>query len=289
MRQLLLIPHIHIQNANALSSAITIGFPAMTAWLGGVHALQRLLNEDGYPSIRFNKVAICSHAFHLHTHKGYGDYHHSIIGTANPLDKDATRPSFIEEPRCRLEVSLVVEYDGLSEPDGFIEKVATLLHSRMKLAGGDILKFGVPVLLDIEQDEDLKHLVRKLMPGYVLIERRDLMEEAMQQGQDALAALLDYLAVQHRSHEDEDGSVTWSSQRKSAGWIVPIATGFQGLTPLGQALRQRDMDKPHRFAEAVVTLGEFVMSYRITDLDDMLWQYHADLENNLYICQQNKK
>jgi CRISPR-associated protein Csy2 len=34
----------------------------------------------------------------------------------------------------------------------------------------------------------------------------------------------------------------------------------------------------------VVTLGEFVMPYRINDLDDMLWQYHADTEQNLYLC-----
>ena len=41
----ILIPHIKIQNANALSSPFTIGFPAMTAWLGAVHALERKINE----------------------------------------------------------------------------------------------------------------------------------------------------------------------------------------------------------------------------------------------------
>lgn len=37
----LLLPEIQIQNANALSSLCTIGFPAMTAWMGAVHALER--------------------------------------------------------------------------------------------------------------------------------------------------------------------------------------------------------------------------------------------------------
>ncbi|MCB1977589.1 MAG: hypothetical protein KDE66_11370 [Nitrosomonas sp.] len=34
MRRFLLIPHLKIHNANAMSSPYTIGFPAMTAWLG---------------------------------------------------------------------------------------------------------------------------------------------------------------------------------------------------------------------------------------------------------------
>ena len=47
MRQFLLIPHLKLHNANAMSSPYTIGFPAMTAWLGAVHALQRKLQSKG--------------------------------------------------------------------------------------------------------------------------------------------------------------------------------------------------------------------------------------------------
>ncbi len=65
---------------------------------------------------------------------------------------------------------------------------------------------------------------------------------------------------------------------------MPIAVGFQGISELGQAANQRDLGTPHRFAESVVTLGEFKMPYRITNLDDVLWQYHADTERNLYLC-----
>jgi len=103
-------------------------------------------------------------------------------------------------------------------------------------------------------------------------------------------ALLDYLAVHHRcevTSEDEKETVHWISQRKAKGWLVPIATGFQGISALGHALQQRDADTPHRFAESVVTLGEFVMPFRITDLDTLLWHY-AEVENDLYLCQQKK-
>lgn len=53
MNRILLIPRLRIHNANALSSPYTIGFPALTAWLGGVHALQRKLNADGLPQLSF--------------------------------------------------------------------------------------------------------------------------------------------------------------------------------------------------------------------------------------------
>lgn len=289
-RTFLLIPKIKIHNANALSSPYTIGFPAMTAWLGAVHALQRKLNAiDDYDEVRLSRMAVISHDFNLQTYKGNSDYVYSIIGTGNPLDKSGDRPSFIEEARCHLTASLIIECEelGLIDENEFLDQVAKTLIS-MKLAGGDVLSMQSPQLIPVEDENSLKVLTRKVMPGFCLIERRDLMQQAMQEGQDAIDALLDYLSIHHHSNQDEGGHVTWTSSRKIQGWIVPIATGFHGLSKLGQAEHQRDSDTPHRFAESIITLGEFVMPYRISNLDNMLWQYHADLENNLYLCQQTQ-
>jgi CRISPR-associated protein Csy2 len=292
-KNLLLLPKIKIHNANALSSPYTIGFPAMTAWLGFVHALQRKLNQQGFYELKFNSMAVVSHQFDLQTYKGDGDFVNSIVGTGNPLDKDGSRSAFIEEARVHLTVSLLIEYEGseeeLDEPE-FVEKLEHLI-GRMKIAGGDIQNFESP-LIDFIEEHDEKgkaRCLRNLMPGYVLIERRELMEESMVQGADALDAILEYLTINHSSELSENGDVTWHSQRKTAGWIVPIATGFQGISELGKAKNQRAPNTPHRFAESVVTLGEFVMPYRIKNLDDMLWHYHTDLNNNLYLCQQNNR
>jgi CRISPR-associated protein Csy2 len=289
MKHILLIPHINILNANALSSPYTIGFPAMTAWLGATHALERKLRAGEYDNIHFKSMAVVCHNIDLQTYRGSGDYVHSIIGTGNPLDKQGKRPSFIEEARCHLDVSLVMECEGLGiiDDDDFTESIDHLIQGNLKLAGGDILKSQVSELLEVDDETSRRKLLRRLMPGHCLIERRDLMKQAMQEGQDAIDALLDYLKVTHSSQLDENEKVTWTSQRKEKGWIVPIATGFHGITDLGVAENQRDSDTPHRFAESVVTLGEFVMPYRITDLDQMLWHYHSNLENKLYLCQQN--
>lgn len=137
-----------------------------------------------------------------------------------------------------------------------------------------------------DNEQETVKLLRQLMPGYVLVERRELMTDSMQEGSDALDALLSYLTVNHSGEQLEDESVIWRSQRKASGWIVPIATGFQGISPLGQAKNQRDPTVPHRFAESIVTLGEFVMVHKIKHLDEILWCYSTDLDNDLYLCQQ---
>lgn len=289
IRQFLLLPKISIHNANAMSSPYTIGFPAMTAWLGAVHALQRHLRQRGFPDVQLASIAVSCHQFDLQTYKGPNDFVQSIIGTANPLDKDGSRPAFIEEARCHLQVSLLVEYFGVDSDDReqFAETVNQQIQ-RMKMAGGDVLSAKTVDILAVDEDEDndLRKALKKLMLGYVLIERRDLMQQTMlEEGKDALDALLDHLKIMHRAQQDDEGKVTWTSKRKTSGWLVPIATGFQGISELGTAKNQRDSNTPHRFAESVVTLGEFVMPYRITNLNDILWQTHVDLEQNLYLCQ----
>jgi len=299
-RRILLLPHIKVQNANALSSPFTIGFPAMTAWLGAAHALQRKINEGVFQKVAFTSVAVVSHDVDLQTKIGQGDFVQSIVVAKRPpsTKKELTdfntgsAPSFIEEVRCHLDISLLIEYGGIDKDDEemFMDQIALHLNASMKLAGGDIISFQKPALYRIEEgnDVDLRGLTRKLMPGYAVIERRELMIDAMKDGRDAIDAMLDYLAIHHSSEKDDEENVTWTSHRKSSGWIVPIATGFHGLSELGQAINQRDLETPHRFAESVVTLGEFRMPHRINSLDEIFWHYHVDIEKKLYLCQQNK-
>ena len=289
IRRFLLIPHIKIHNANAMSSPYTIGFPAMTSWLGAVHALQRHVQQQGLTESKFTSVAVSCHQFDLQTYKGQGDFVNSIIGTANPLDKTGSIPAFIEEARCHLEVTILIEYKEVDSDDidQLIDLIDKQLHC-MKFAGGDVLsvKNTENIIVDEDDEQAIKRVLARLMLGYVLIERRDLMINSMQnENKDALDVLLDHLKIMHRSTQDNDGKVTWTSSRKTTGWLVPIATGFQGISDLGLAKHQRDNSTPHRFAESVVTLGEFVMPYRIKDLDNMLWQYHVDTQKNLYLCQ----
>jgi CRISPR-associated protein Csy2 len=288
MRQFALIRHLKLHNANAISSPYSIGFPAMTAWLGAVHALQRQLQQQAFfANVQLSSIAVSCHSLDVQTHKGAGDYVHSIIGTANPLTKQGERSAFIEEARCHLEVSLLIEFSGVSADhlDAFTLAIEHCVQ-RMKFASGDVLSCRGVECLSVNEDEpsSIKKICNKLMLGHVLVERRDFVANKMQAGQDALDALLDYLKITQQSSKDDHGNLSWRNSRLTKGWLVPIAVGFQGISALGVAQQQRDANTPHRFAESVVTLGEFVMPYRIEDLDDMLWHYHVDPEKDLYLC-----
>lgn len=281
MSHYLLIKRLRVQNANALSSAFTFGFPAVTAFMGFAHKLQRALNpEHEAEGFQCLGVGIASHSFSMQDHQE--GYNRSLKLTANPLDKDGNRPSFVEEGRCHLTVSLLLEVENL--PSGrqrhdFPAKVENLILGSFKLAGGDILGVKSIVILEDEQQA-----LRSLMPSYVLMERRDLMLEAMQAGQDALDALHGALQLNHSSTELDHGKGQWQVSRAHKGWIVPIATGFHALTAAALADNQRDSETPHRFAESVVTLGEFKMPIRCDSVNDIIWRYQHD--HDLYLCTQ---
>ena len=303
IKMYLLLRQVKIHNANAFSSPLTIGFPAMTAWLGAMHALERKLRRnETLCSIRLKKLAVSCHDFDLQTYKGPGDYVNSVIITSNPLRKKGAsfeRPPFIEEARVHLTVSLLIEVDGLSSSNYsiFNEKTTKSLNG-MKIAGGDILAFspidnsikppsthGSRILLvDEDSEKDVRRTIRSLMPGYILIERRQLLKQRQEklEAQDTLQALLDLLAL-HYEHDDEHD--TWHLQpRQEEGWLVPIVTGFKGLTPLGHVANQRDASTLHRFAEPVLTLGEFKMPHHFQDINQMMWQYQYDEDKDLYVC-----
>lgn len=282
MSEYLLLKNLNVQNANALSSPFTFGFPAVTAFLGLAHALQRQLTQiEGLAALRINGVGIVSHRFAMQDYQE--GYNRVLRLTANPLDKDGSRPSFVEEGRCHLTVSLLLEVESLpigAENELLRERLLPdLLLGRCKLAGGDILG-----LTRVEQLPNEKSSLRFLMPGYALLERRDLLRAAMQQGQDALDALHGLLQIRQQSTQDAQGKVEWQSSRAQAGWLVPIAVGFHALTPPMLAEQQRDAGTLHRFAESLVTLGEFVMPYRLQRLSDLIWRYqHRD---DVYACVQ---
>jgi len=287
MKNILLIPNIKIHNANALSSPYTIGFPAMTAWLGFMHALERKLQNTEFKGVKFTGIIVSCLELDLQTYKGRGDYVNSIIATSNPLDKSGKRPSFIEEARCDMEVTLAIECElGVIKHKEFTDLIDNKLHT-MKIASGDITSFKPSQHKEIDNNNP-RQLTKYLMPGFCLVTRQDLMQTSMNNGMDAIDAMLDYLKTTADVEVDENHKVTRSkAYKKEEGWIVPIAIGYQGISEIGQLKNTRDQTTPHRFAESVVTLGEFKMPYRFDTVEEMMWRYQEYQENDLYLCQNN--
>ncbi len=293
----LMIPHLQIQNANAASSPYTVGFPAMTAWLGMVHALQRRIQcREELKKISMTRAAVICHNCDLQVFHDEGNFYGSLIGTANPLKKNRKtgefeRPPFVEEARCHLEVSLLVE---LEEVSGSIEQIfeETVRQElpRLKAAGGDIvLRHGEQqdwrvIAVDNDEEKDVRRLKARLMPGYAIIERQDLLRH--EEGKDALDCLLNAMQVQYTANRDADGNFTgWQRTKVSAdGWLVPLAVGFRDLSGSLQVKEQRSYEYEHHFVEPLVTVGEFVMPYRLESIQEMMWEYDYDEADGLYMC-----
>lgn len=305
MKSYLLIRHMLVHNANAMSSTLTIGVPAVTAWMGAVHALERKIRQQEiWNHIRFPGAGISFHHCSLQVFKSSIDSVYLIRGTANPSEPKnegkaqnnkissnmrKLKPlSFIEEPRIHLDISLLLEVEGLDgdNDEEFLDCVRQLLPS-MKMAGGDILEIGKFRLCYADRDhpQEERKVLSALMPGFVLIERDDLIRQMTESGADSLQALLDYLKITRTARKDENGNIDgWDYSRKGNGWLVPISVGFKGISELGNVENQRDPSVLHQFVENAVTLGEFRMPYRFDHVDDILWHYEYDSKNSLYLC-----
>ena len=299
MKSYFLVPKLRIQNANAASSPYTVGFPAMTAWLGMVHALQRLIQRhDPLQQIRLSRTAVVCHNCELQVFNDKENYYGALIGTANPLKKskktgEFERPPFVEEARCHLTVSLLMEVESLNGTDVEIfEETVRQELPRLKAASGDILakpeecKRWKIYYADEYDEKDERKILAQLMPGYAIIQRGDLLKHS--DDVDALDSLLDVLKIRYQANADEQGKISWRREKVVPnGWLVPIAVGFRDLSGEMKVQGQRSYDYEHHFVEPLVAIGEFVMPYRCDSLKDILWEYQYDEQAGLYICQNN--
>ena len=302
---LVLLPHLKVQNANAISGPLTWGFPSPTAFAGFAHALERKFAaelDEGFAG-----VGIICHHFEPQVFQPPGRRTQVFRLTRNPVGKDGGTLALVEEGRAHMEVSLLIAVrDYKSEGDG--QDLAERLHHAaqgMRLAGGSLLhqegkRYQAqwwPLAGDVEGDAKVfRRLRRRLLPGFALVQRDDLLAghlaemRAAQPDSHALDALLDLSRLNIEpvvSQADEAGqTVKWEIRRKP-GWLVPLPIGYAGISPLyapGEVENARDASTPFRFVESLYSLGEWVSPHRLNDLSQLLWAQETDAANGIYRC-----
>ncbi|WGY44907.1 type I-F CRISPR-associated protein Csy2 [Vibrio sp. ABG19] len=295
MKHYLLLKKIEVQNANAIAG-LTYGFPAITNFLGFAHALSRKLAPK--LSVTLGGVAVVSHknAVHARQPSGWGDYVFAL--TRNPLTQQGNTAPINEEGRMSLQVSLLIELEGIAAGDSqTAQQLMTELRRlvpAMRLAGGQIVQVQAYDLLTSEQQQT--QALRRLMPGFVLIDRRNYLAEhfaALQQTQpeatlmDAWCdfATLSYKATPLDGEEvSEEGEskikANWEYQPKpNAGYLVPIASGYCAISECysaGEVANVRDTTVPVAFAETAYTVGEWLSVHRLENIQRGIWHYHHD-------------
>lgn len=319
---LLVLPHLRVQNANAISSQMTHGFPSITALTGLMWALERKLTDAGV-SLRFLKVGVICHQHQEQVNDGYVK---TFRLTRNPVDKNGRTAAIVEEGRTHLDLTLVFQVQqkagaGEEAPllaqgkdDVLAELAAKALQTlaTMRVAGGTVLpsrpapgRFTRPWLAVLPDDagecgKSFRAWRRQWLPGYALVGRDDLLPvrlEALRKEHSeatALDAWLDLSRFNYRA-EKEGGEGTASQpvrwrdpdRGKGSGWIVPIPVGYVGLSGLhgpGQVENARDPDTPLRFVESIYSMGEWISPHRLDNIEALLWHAETDHDRAVYRC-----
>ena len=304
---LLILPRLRIQNANTISSPMTWGFPAMSAFIGWMHALERKLPND--MDLMFKSIGVICHQHQAQTTQ---DFVHRFNLSRNPVDKAGKTAAIVEEGRIHLEVTLVLSVEGdacLGDKEARNQVAREIAHiaAGMRIAGGSVMpplpeqKVADPLLIPLgetETDDTFRRLKMRWLPGFALVLRDDLLQQHHQELQTAqpkntlLDAWLDLSRMNIECHQTETtddkgdtrSEINWET-RRSPGWIVPIPVGYGALSPLhdaGTVTSARDETTPFRFVESLYSVGQWISPHRLQSIDDLLWYVDNDLDAGLY-------
>ncbi len=320
---ILVLPHLRIQNANAIASPLTHGFPSITAFTGLMWALERKLTQAGVP-LRLHSVGVVCHHHQEQVTQGYV---RSFNLTRNPVGKDGSTAAIVEEGRMHLQITLVLavsEKPTPGTPAALVQgnqaqwdewaKQAGHILAGMRVAGGSVLpsrpvpgKRVRPWIAIVPEDpiaaeKEFRQWRRQWLPGFALVGRDDLLAQRLQHLRtthpDATlldawlhAARFNYQAIAPEGEAPTpDGQVKWEDpwRSKGSGWVVPIPVGYTALTPqahaAGTVRNARDTTVPLRFVESVYALGEWISPHHLNHLGQLLWHAETDEALGLYRC-----
>ncbi|WP_440875459.1 type I-F CRISPR-associated protein Csy2 [Thalassotalea sp. PLHSN55] len=299
MRQYILVKKLNIQNANAIAG-LTYGFPAITNFLGFTHAISRKLPEQ--LGVSLGGVAVISHKNNVHVRqpKGWGDYVFAL--TRNPLTQQGKTAPINEEGRMNMQISLLIEVEGLVAGDQTTEQALVnhllKLIPTMRIAGGQVTDFeNCEVLSD---DKSQQQALRRLMPGFVLLDRSNYLEQHFevlkkhQKEASVFDAWCDFAKLKYQANpidsprlepvdlnlkgeESVKMKATWDYLPKpNSGYLVPIAAGYYAISELyvpGEVTNVRDKTMPVAFAETAYSVGEWQSVHRLKDINVGVWRY----------------
>ena len=293
---LFIIKNMHIEGANAIAG-FTYGFPAITQFLGFVHALSRKIEPQH--GISFDGCAVMCHQHQVHAYRGsdWDDYGFSL--TRNPLAKDGKTAPIVEEGKMNLCVSLLIECKGFSggnsDQEQLISDAIKTLALSQRCAGGRITDIETCQFKPMPNDaSDCRKLLRPLLPGFILCDRSDYLQQHNESNdQNRIMNWLDFSALRYRyetltesnSPDVEQGQ--WERVNKpQSGYLVPLMIGYKQISKVfaaGEVANVRDNTTPFAFTEAVYSVGEWIGSpSRVESINQILWRYQYS--SPYYLC-----
>ncbi|ROO23820.1 type I-F CRISPR-associated protein Csy2 [Salinisphaera japonica] len=301
---LLVLPRLNVQNANAISSPLTHGFPSITAFIGLMWALERKTRAAGL-DVAFQGIGVVCHRHQEQTTEG--GYTKAFHLTRNPAAKDGSTAAIVEEGRIHIEVSLILavtsdrwQRDAKAQQDD-TETIQQFIAA-MRIAGGSVMPPDSPWLpryqpqvVDLTGNEAdrldaFRKLRLRLVPGFTLVSRDDLITQRHDAlaAEDANATRLDaWLSLSRINWRYNDDEHKWQHDRRGLGWVVPIPVGYGALGdvhPGGDVVNARDPDTPFRFAESLYSMGQWISPHRLEQAEQLIWYAQTRPDDGLYRC-----
>lgn len=309
----IIFERLNVQDVNCIAG-FTYGFPAITHFLGFGHALSRKLSQSNQLELQGCAVICHQHQVHAYQPKEYGKFVFAQSKNPPSFKKHAaTTPPIIEEGKMNMTVSLIMECSNFNisrqvEVNALKQLLMSLAYQH-RLAGGSVQQIQAVHVLTAkttpeESTKQMRQIKRLLLPGFVLMDRSDLLAEHFQRLQknhadaDLMDAWLDFSAMKYQAKPvlkegeqelNEQTKAEWLRLDKPAkGWLVPITNGYKAISPVypaGEVANTRNPAYPFCFVEASHSVGEWRSLHRIQQVPDMFWQYRY--EQDWYLCQQD--
>jgi CRISPR-associated protein Csy2 len=306
----LLFKKVVIEGANTISSPLTYGFPAITGFLGSFHAMSRKMADDEHLSdLCLGGVLLACHDCQPHMYRPNSYNNYTFNQTRNPIKKDGKTASIIEEGKCHLTMSFVVEILGTDilshEQQGYaIQKTKQWLQQQ-RMAGGSVQGLARFEPVQFFDSDDISAVIPQLLPAFVLMDAQDefaqIINDLQTVNPDAtpLDALIDVSALHHIPETQKNGETKWltTSRKSGHGWLVPMPIGYQGISDLydaGTMQNVRNPEYPSQYVEALYSLGKWVYPQRLNsvggdnDIANAFWRYRYD-DESLYLVTQNQE
>lgn len=185
MSQIILIPHLKVQNANLQTSGFILGGAPLMAAAMFCHNLARQLNTQdlGFILVHHDRQDIGGTAYGRFTpaqRRGA-----VFVGKKDYSSKNKYALSLQPTASCHLEISLIVDFGRVRQMNRLVNRV-----QQSRFAGGQIISVGELVACDSTQQA-----LEQLRNGFVLQDRKALLQHYQQQHQlNRVQALVQLLA-----------------------------------------------------------------------------------------------
>lgn len=240
MSEYIIIKNLHADDVNFEQNFSVIGnFPAITSFLGFVHAIFRKING-------LNDIAVCPVLHNLEMYKG-------IEKHIPDLDKIKTGSgaSLVPSIKGSVDFSLIIEVNSsqYTRKESIIDDVQKAIIG-LTLSGG-VIKFNDHIEESIIYaiNSNFEKYVSTIPTGKIVSDATELLFYPNSL-EDKMDELIDIVSIK----KDEDGNIL---PNKYEGYLLPIAIGYASLENITKR-EGRNGVNDHCYVESVIGLGEIL-------------------------------